>query len=97
MKTNCYSHNFCIFQDTGLQKIGKLNAISHVILSYLHSPYNDIKSAFCFVNKNPRKIKFLDFHIYTIMIFFYLYKSILAVSKCQSFLYLAKRNIHNFA
>ena len=31
-KTHAYSHNFRIFQATGFQNIGKLNAISNVIL-----------------------------------------------------------------
>ena len=33
LKTHAYSHYFRIFQATGFQKIGKLNAISNVILS----------------------------------------------------------------
>ena len=32
MKTHAYSDNFRIFQATGFQNIGKLNAISQVIL-----------------------------------------------------------------
>ena len=32
IKTHAYSHNFRIFQATGFQNIGTLNAISHVIL-----------------------------------------------------------------
>ena len=35
LKTHPYSHNFRIFQATGFQNIGKLNAISNVILGSL--------------------------------------------------------------